>query len=195
MTTYDPFSELLEDVILRAQRLRREHTDSAYDLADRAMADAASLIVRRALTDPGSGTIGKADRSEVVVTGNFRRVTTSELSKLITAFGLAHTRRQHGGEHDVLKIYGYAREAEHLARFAESAFVQARSTTDYLWLNDPQRGHVDLRAAYGYQRGYTIQLIERIVRQVQYAYSIETTTTTSQLLRRRLAALDPTALD
>jgi len=190
MTSYDPFEELLESTILRAQRLRREHTDSAYDLADHAMAEAAGLIVRHALSDPTEGMVGKVDEAEVVVTGNFRRVASSELSKLIITFGLANSRRQHGDKFDVLKIVGYAREVNHLARFVESVFIQTRSTTDYLWLNDPRRGHVDLRAAYSYQREYTIQVIERVVRAVRSAYTIETTTATSQLLRRRRLALD-----
>lgn len=194
--TYDPFEDELEELILNAQTSRRAHTDQDDDHADQLMSEAAQQIVRNALTDR-PGPIGNVNTTQFSISGNFRRVLLAELSSLVDAFNLTLVYKERGRDMDVLKLFGYASDVRHVIRFVESSYIQAQSAVGHWWLHSPNRGRGSLKDAYAYQRGYLIDFVGRLTARVRFAYSVETSTSTSLLLRRRLSALravDPRAL-
>jgi hypothetical protein len=186
--TYDPFEDQLEEVIQRAQTLRRAHTPADDAAADDVMGDAAQSIVRHALQDR-PGPIGVTDTARFSMSDNFRRVLLNELDKLSDGFNLTMSRKQRGSDHDVLKLFGFVDDVHHVTRFVESCYVQAQSAVSYWWLNNSHRGNVELRVAYQYQRGYLIEFVQRLTERVRFAYSIETSTSTSLMLQRRRSSL------
>lgn len=189
---YYALEDKLEAFIQRAQGYRRDHTGDGDRRAYSAMYDAFELIVRQAVRNAD---LTDTDTALIYVSGNFRRVLSQQLRNLTTASPLVHARRRLNGDHDVLELFGYASEVHLVARFLESVNRQIVATVEYWWLRHAERGRVDLRQSYSYQREKILSLTDMMRRQVRAAYESSTTTMTSNLLRRRHHVLTVTRTD
>lgn len=185
-TDYYALEDELEAFIQRAQGYRREHTPDDDRRAYSAMQDAFGVIVRQALRNVDST---DTDTASIYVTGNFRRVLSQHLRNLAKSFNLVHTRRTMYDDHDVLELFGYVSEVHLVARFLESVNRQTVATVEHWWLQHAERGRVDLRQSYSYQREKMLSLIDTMRRQTRFAYESVTTTLTSDALHRRCALL------